>query len=179
MKMKKKETWKDVVGYEGFYRVSNLGRFKSLDRETTHNYGGIAIKKGKILKTQLKGGYHGVTLVKNGITKYTFLHRIVAMAFKKNPKNKPCVNHKDGNKSNNSSKNLEWVTYLENQTHADKTGLRDVRGHLNGRAKLTIDNVHDILKLQSSITTSMIAKKYGVSYQNISSIIKRKSWCNI
>lgn len=174
-----KEKWRSVVGYEGIYEVSNIGGFRSLDRVHRHNYGGLMLKKGKTLKSRINNGYHAVTLVKDGVVTQTFLHRIVAKAFKKNPKNKPCVNHKDGNKSNNKSTNLVWATYLENQRHADATGLRDIRGEKNGRAKLSREDVSTILKLQETKTVSEIAKSYNVTYQNISLILKGKSWLSI
>lgn len=52
------------------------------------------------------------------------IHRVVCEMFIPNPDNKPCINHKDGNKYNNHVSNLEWVTYQENTVHAFKTGLR-------------------------------------------------------
>ena len=68
--------------------------------------------------------YLTVNLYDHGKRKTVDVHRLVAMAFIENVENKKCVNHIDGNKTNNYVKNLEWCTYSENLIHAYKTGLR-------------------------------------------------------
>lgn len=109
------EIWKDVIGYEGLYKISNLGRVKSFVRCT----------EGKILNILFdKKGYPKSHLTKDGKTKYVNIHRLVAKAFITNTENKPCINHIDGNKENNSVDNLEWSTYSENNKHAYDNGLR-------------------------------------------------------
>lgn len=88
------EEWRDVLGYEGLYEVSNLGRVR---------------RNGKILKPQAeRGGYLHVFLSKNGIVKHGKVHRLVASAFIPNPNNYPQINHKDEDKTNNAVSNLEW-----------------------------------------------------------------------
>ena len=109
---KHNEIWKDVVGYEGLYEVSNLGRIRRGER----------IKKPHIDH----GGYLTVQLSKHSKMKCLKVHRIVALAFIQNPENKRTVNHIDGNKQNNCVENLEWATHSENISHANKTGLRIV-----------------------------------------------------
>ena len=116
------EEWKDVVGFEGAYQVSNYGNLRSIDR--------ISMGKkyvGKIIsKSQDRGGYTVDILSFNGVRKTVRRHRIVAEAFIPNPHNKPEVNHLDGNKSNNHVKNLEWATHRENTNHAWLTGLTNI-----------------------------------------------------
>lgn len=110
-----KEIWKDIEGYEGLYKVSNLGNIKSLDRT---DCSGRKIK-GKIIKqSQNRGGYKYIKLHKNSEIKNVSVHRLVAVAFVENIHEKKCVNHIDGNKHNNNSNNLEWVTQSENIKHA-------------------------------------------------------------
>lgn len=110
--------WRDVVGFEGLYKVSSNGDVKSLDREKRHPKGTKYIKGGIILKLSTdKDGYKVVSLKKNLFTKMLKVHRIVAEAFIPNPLNKETVNHIDNNKSNNSLSNLEWNTYRENNIH--------------------------------------------------------------
>lgn len=113
------EEWRDVVGYEGYYQVSNLGRVRSLDMNVRHWRGGLSFKKGRILKqtTNNTGGYKRVRLTKHGRYKDYSVHRLVADAFIPNPNNYRCVNHKDEVKTNNNVENLEWCTYKYNSNY--------------------------------------------------------------
>ena len=106
------EVWKDILGYEGLYEVSNYGRVKSFKR----------FKEGKILKTTCRGktGYYCVNLSKKGESKVINVHRLVAIAFLKKDKKNYQVNHKNGIKSDNRVKNLEWVSASYNIKHAQK-----------------------------------------------------------
>lgn len=110
-----KEIFRDVVGYEGKYKVSNLGNVLSL------NFCGT--NKPRLLKA--KQHHTGYMLVRLTNGKNKLVHTLVAQAFIPNPENKRCVNHKDGNKRNNNVANLEWCTHKENVQHAIQTGLRD------------------------------------------------------
>lgn len=115
------EIWKPVVGYEGFYEVSNIGRVRSLARIVECNDGRKRKIKDRILKgSSYSGGYSGVTLHKDGCTKTANIHRIVAEAFVPNPLEKEEVNHKDENPSNNHASNLEWVTHKENLNYGTR-----------------------------------------------------------
>lgn len=123
------EIWKDIVGYEGWYQVSNLGRVKSVSRVVPHKTkgGGVSnqVWPSKILRpTVTNHGYQLVVLSKQGKFRYPTIHRLVATAFVPKPFNKPTVNHKDGNKENNMADNLEWCTSSENNYHAWETGLK-------------------------------------------------------
>ena len=101
------EIWKDIVGYEGLYQVSNLGNVKSLNYRRTG--------KERILKPVNNGcGYLQVNLCKNWNRRLFRIHRLVANAFLENPDNKSDVNHKDEDKTNNCVDNLEWMTRKEN-----------------------------------------------------------------
>lgn len=119
------EEWKDIEGYEGFYQVSTHGRVKSLDRLVWDEWNQCYRKyKERILRPgKSKRGYMVVVLSKSGETTPVKVHRLVLSSFSKNPYNKPQVNHKDGDKSNNVLSNLEWATCSENMIHAYKNGL--------------------------------------------------------
>jgi hypothetical protein len=106
--------YKNVIGYEGVYEVSEYGDIKR-------------ISKSKILKPQIVKGYHKLSLCQKSITKQHSVHRLVALAFIPNPLNKEQVNHIDGNKLNNHVSNLEWATPKENTNHAWDNGLIKTR----------------------------------------------------
>ena len=126
-----KEIWKPIKDYEGLYEVSNLGNVRAL------NYHRQKIMK--ILKTKYtKDGYYETTLLKNSKPKSIRTHRLVAETFIEIPKNKPQVNHKNGNKLDNRVENLEWCTCKENIQHAIKIGLEKLDGHKNPNAKQVI-----------------------------------------
>lgn len=114
----KKEYWKPVLGYEGLYEVSNLGRVKSLDRWVKGIYNSVQLKRGKIIKPRKTwDNYIVVNLSKDGKMKTVKVHRLVAQAFLPNPDNLPQVNHKDEDKNNNTVDNLEWCTNLYNHRY--------------------------------------------------------------
>lgn len=125
------EEWRDVVGYEGKYKVSNLGRIKSLPRTVIyHKNGKQSKRKGRIISASLDtDGYLQFLLCDGFSVKQKKVHRIVATAFIKNPKNKPVINHKNCIKTDNSVENLEWCTIQENVKHAYDNGLIS---HLGG-----------------------------------------------
>lgn len=109
--------WKDVIGFEGLYQVSDDGRVRSLPRLKICGFNGKqTVQRGRILKPgHTNDGYAFVNLVNaNGKYKPYYIHRLVALAFIPNPNNYPVVNHKDENPSNNTVWNLEWCTYKYN-----------------------------------------------------------------
>lgn len=114
--MERKEEWRPVTGYEGYYEVSNLCRVRSIERTGTNKYkNGQKCIHGIIRLTEInKFGREQVVLSKNGKTKKYFVHRLMASAFIPNPNNYPEVNHKDENPCNNSLENLEWCGHLYN-----------------------------------------------------------------
>lgn len=127
-----KEIWEDVVGYEGYYQVSNLARVKSLARKLKSNgnlkyVGDLAsldktyIKPEKILsQNKSKDGYLRCIFSKNGKPKMQSVHRLVAQAFIHNPNNMPVVNHIDEDKTNNLPSNLEWVSVAYNNVYGTR-----------------------------------------------------------
>lgn len=118
------EKWLEIEGFEGYYEVSSLGNIRSIDR-LVKKRGHLVPQYSKyITKTLNYNGYYKVTLCKEGKKFTKRLHRLVALAFIKNPKEKPQVNHKNGIKTDNRVVNLEWVTASENLYHAVKHGLK-------------------------------------------------------
>lgn len=105
------EVWKDIVGYEGYYQVSNLGRVKGLNRINARK---TPLKEMMMKQKINQDGYRSLMLTKNGERKTFLVHRLVAIAFIENEYNKPVVNHIDENKLNNNVNNLNWMTVKEN-----------------------------------------------------------------
>lgn len=138
----------------------------------------------KMLSKQLdKDGYEKVCLVsKDGRHRYS-VHRLILETF--NPVENMLelqVNHIDGNKRNNSLKNLEWATCKENIKHACDTGLRhNQTGENNNATKLTEDNVKEIIKLllEKKLTQKEIGKIYNVSEDVVGAIKNKRNWTHL
>lgn len=112
------EIWKDVIGYEGYYEVSNLGRVRSVDRTIMRN-GKFPVHYSGKIRAQMQGGnspYLQVSIRKNNLK---LVHRLVAESFLEREKSKDYVNHKDGNPLNNCVDNLEWCTQKYNVNYGD------------------------------------------------------------
>lgn len=174
------EEWKDVVGFEGFYQISNFGRLKSLG-----GWCGTAKRKEGIRSiSYTHDGYAKARLMHQGKDKTVRIHRLVAETFIPNPENKETVNHKDGDKTNNFANNLEWVNRTEQMHHAYDLGLKASRiGSDNYNAKLTDEQVREIRKLyvrqSKEFGTVALAKKYGVTNRVIGLIIRGLAYKNV
>lgn len=164
----KPETWRDVPGYEGLYRVSNLGaiysvRYKRFRKSSMDRY-----------------GYAVVGLNKDGGQRQFLIHRLVASAFIPNPCNFPEVNHIDGNKQNNRVDNLEWCDHYANMIHAYNKGLVNLKGHKPTNAKLSKE-IAQRIRSEHKIGVrgcgyKSLAKRYGVYESTIRRIINNKLW---
>lgn len=117
------EVWLPVKGYKGKYEVSSEGRVRSLDRFVRTGERFQRRIRGRILTPDFTTEYATVDLCSGGVRRGYLVHRLVACAFLDNPLNLPCVNHKDGNKTNNRADNLEFCTPSENMRHAVVNGL--------------------------------------------------------
>lgn len=122
------EIWKDVVGYENIYEVSNFGNVRTHKnkRSWSKRHNTWRYWKQRQLKNKTpKGRDVRVTLWKDGKLKYWLAHRLVAYAFIPNAdETKNSINHIDGNPKNNRVENLEWCNHKENNNHAFDNGLK-------------------------------------------------------
>ena len=168
--------WVDIKNYEGLYRVNAIGEIYS-------------VRFNRVLKQFYRGSrsdnkYLVVDLNKDGTRKTTSVHRIVAETFIPNPRNLPCVNHKDGNKDNNCVENLEWCTYSENNFHACRMGLKKIpSGTKNKNSKLSSDEVVEIKKClvlgDPEYGTRPLARKYGVDHNVILDIYHNRKYQDV
>jgi hypothetical protein len=140
-----KEIYKDLVGFEGYYEVSNLGNVKRKKNKTIYKDGRIAYFSETVLKkATTKRGYEMVYLSVKSKKHSKLVHRLIANTFIPNPLNKKTVNHIDCDKKNNRVDNLEWLTNKENIKHAFDNGLfkeRDKRNSERARIKRENKNV--------------------------------------
>ena len=165
------EIWRDVIGYNGMYQVSNLGHVKT-----------FMFNKGRVLRGSVnQHGYRTVNLRKNGVAKKVFVHRLVAEAFIDNPNDKPFINHIDCNPLNNIVSNLEWCTQAENVHHTIRMGRAvNVVGEKNGKSKLTSDDVIKIREAWDMFHNySEVGRMFSVNPGTIWAIINNKTWRDI
>ena len=144
------ETWKDIEGYDGKYQVSDLGNVRSLNWKGTSEV--------RLLNKRFtNAGYHKVLLSKNGVCKYSLVHRLVAEAFIPNPEGKQTVNHIDEVKTNNNVSNLEWCSLRENidkyfiNHSSDIYEKRRATFRKNARAVSQIGENGEVVRVWSSV----------------------------
>lgn len=164
------EIWRDVVGYEGMYLISNHGRVQSLKR------------KGRLESRILRGdpdasGYLQLYLYRKQQRERVKIHKLVARAFIGERPERHVINHINGIKTDNRPENLEYCTSKENIQHAWKIGLMKsgLRGH-----KLTTEQIIEIRKLyKNGVSAKKLGEIFKVSRGMISSITQKKLWKHI
>jgi hypothetical protein len=172
--------WRPVVGFEGLYEVSSAGLVRRVGK-------GFGARVGRILKFRPHPrGYLRVSLSRASVGVDFYVHVLVASAFIGACPAGQEVNHKNGNKADNTWSpaytNLEYVTSIENNKHARETGLwHPARGEASGKAKLTEEQVRALRAEYAAGGTShrKLAAKYTVSQQSVAGIISRKYWPHV
>lgn len=138
------ERWLPVVGYEGIYEVSDLGRVRSVDRVTVCKDGRTNFYRGKILSARARQNrYPTVNLSRNGSPTPQMVHRLVAIAFL--GKREGDVRHKNDNKQDCRLSNLEWGTRSQNSLDAVRNGKNKNanKTHCKRGHSLSGDNLYE------------------------------------
>ena len=175
------EVWLPVVGYEGLYSVSNLGRVRSEARTVIRTDGRIQdVPEKMMILFPSNCEYLRVGLNKDNRQKSHLVHRLVAKAFIDNPEELPQVNHLNRVRTDNRLENLEWTTAKENIKHRDIENDYNI-GENSHLSKLKAIDVELIREMWSTwkMTQTEIAKLFSTSQANISEICLRKSWSHI
>lgn len=153
------EVWKDIPGTNGEYKISNYGKV-------------MTVKTGRILAPSIdERGYERVGLFKTDRSRRYKVHRLVAITYIPNPGNKEQVNHKDGNKRNNSVDNLEWVTNEENMHHSRVNGLHDGHKKFCESRKKRIIATH-IESGKETVFDSILAAKKALGTNHIQEVLR-------
>lgn len=160
------EQWRQAVGYEGIYQVSDRGRVRKETGELAGQWSNT-------------GGYVWVRLSRP--RRLLRVHRLVAAAFVPNPGRKPSVNHIDNNPSNNCAWNLEWCTQRENLQHARRQG-RMPNNHRKGKrspnASLSDGAVATIRAEYAAggISWAALGTRHGLSKRSVGRIVRGESY---
>lgn len=164
------EEWRDVVGFDGPYKVSNTGKVaRYVDGQL------------KELSPKSIRGYPAVCLKRSGVKKYPYVHTLVLEAFVgPRPTGFVCC-HYDGVKTNNRIENLRWGTYKQNAEDAARLGsYNPPLGSENKRSKLTETDIPVIRRrIQDGETNVDIAKDFRVDPSIISEIRSNKLWKHV
>lgn len=171
------EVWRDVVGYEGYYRISSHGRvMRIMPFRSTY--------AGRILKPFTNSRYYCVDLTRGNEGKQRHpVHRLVMFAFVgERPTPDTHINHIDGDKLNNHIENLEYTTAKENIQHALKMGLRHApAGESHYSTRLTQEQVIQIRVTYAAggITYDRLGERFGLTRSAIYAIVKGRTWKHV
>ena len=176
--------WSFIKGTNNIYMVSNEGDVRSVDR--TDSLG--RFKRGVVLKKMLVCGYFHVSIIINNKQKLMRVHRLVAEAFIPNTENKPCVDHINGDKTDNRVENLRWSTYKENTNNPNTFyKMCGVNNHFYGKhhteeAKEKNRNKHLGKKSKGGVPKKSIIQ-YDLNMNEIAkyesiSLASRENGCN-
>ncbi len=175
----KNVNYRDIPEYPG-YRVGSDGSVWSCRIRGARSCA-CSSRWRQICPARHEHGYHEVRLRSIDQKSRSFkVHRLVAAAFVPNPELKPEINHKNGDKTDNSASNLEWATRSENIFHAFRTGLKTSRhGEQCSWAKLTEPDVRLIRQIGNGQTRVSLARMFSVSPFAIYGILAGKTWRHV
>lgn len=172
----KKEVWKAIEGYVGFYEVSNTGKVRSLRRNVKGN-GVFTYKEPKLLRQSISRGYKYVSLCSRRRIKCCSIHRLVLNTFGPvRPSHVYEVGHLNGIRHDNRIENLAWVTKKQNSQHRRLHGTW-MSGESNGRHLITEKNVLRMRDLHSKgVQVRYLINIFGVSRGLVEAIVYGRNW---
>lgn len=167
---KSKETWKPVVGYEGLYEVSDLGRVKKVARTITQADGTVKKIDERILKQSESNGYLNVGLYRNGVSNPNWVHRLVAQAFIPNPNKLSDVSHLNEQRDDNRLTNLEWSSHRDNLNY----GRRNERISESISKPILQFDLETGLIIATYPSASIASKETGILISSLSRVARGK-----
>lgn len=175
------EKWKAVLGFEGFYEVSDCGHVRSVDRIRRFVRGGRVVKarhRGRVLLPGLDtSGYFMVNLYDDERRKCALVHRLVLSAFDRPPEPGEEGRHLDGVRTNNVLSNLAWGTAADNTADKMRHGTAWVPlGEAHGRSKLAAKDVRAIRAVGGTETQAALARQFGISQAYVGRLLQHKTW---
>lgn len=173
------EVWRDVIGYEGLYKVSNLGRVKSCSRLKSNKWGSYLTKELIMSPSYNAKGYVQIGLSRDGFRNTRKVHRLVLEAFEGCGEGLQ-ANHKNKITKDNRLSNLEWTTPSQNVVHSFQDGSRDHRGSNHAQATLKEAQVRQIRELHGrGVKIKEICQSFQLKYHCVWNIVNRRSWVHI
>jgi len=167
------EIWKDILGYESRYQISNYGNIKSFVKKFS----------GKLMIPKCdKDGYFYLGLRDTTSKRKWFrIHRLVAIAFIFNPDNLPFINHKDNIVTNNYYKNLEWCTHQYNNQYAFTNGNQDNSCEKHPQTRLTNEKVKEIYRtaMIGNYTEPQLAEMYNTTRSVVNKLRLKMRWTKV
>ena len=175
--------WKEVIGFEGRYKVSESGDVFSLPKRVAIGTRGGVVERGGITLRQYplpNGGHLRVHLADgSGKKKPLLVHRMVALAFIPNPNGYPVINHIDANPTNNHFSNLEWCTVAHNTACCDRKRVK-LTGENNGFSSLTKEIVLAMrARFAECNNSAQVAREFSILPHHAWSICNRRLWTHI
>lgn len=164
------EIWKDIDGFEGLYKISNLGNIYSIGGRVMGGMNNRYKNKPRMMKPHIRNGYEHVCLTKDKKQFHYKIHRLVAMAFVPNPNDYPFVNHKNEIKDDNRAVNLEWCTAKYNLNYGSHN--EKMRKTKSKKPIAQFDMNGNFIEIHDS--SRDIERKFGYFHNNITNCCKHK-----
>ena len=174
------EIWKPVVGWEGFYEISNMGRARSLGRLVPRDGRCLKYIQGRLIKRSYTQRYVGIGLSRNGKVVNRMLHHLVLEAFIGPRPSGMEACHFNGVRTDNRLDNLRWDTKKANEADKVRLGTASV-GENNGRARLCASQVAEIraLRKAGTFTRRELARRFGISLGTVAAIFSGRLWAHV